>query len=462
MITSMRKLTFGSAGGMDVLHGSLADKIILFTIPLALSSILQQLFNSADLAVVGRFDSSSAMAAVGSNAALINLLVSLFTGLATGVNVVVASCIGRDEKERISGAVHTSITLSIVSGFVLLGIGQVIAPAVLRLVGTPADVMRLAEVYLRIYFLGMPFFMIYNFGSAILRAKGDSARPFYALVASGLLNIILNLLLVIVFHLGVAGVAIATDISNGLSAGVVLYILLREEEPFRFRWSGMRIEKSHLRNIIDIGAPAGLQGMVFSLSNVVIQSGINSFGAACIAGNAAAQNFEYMAYFVVNGFAQTAVTFTSQNYAAGNVDRCRRIYRDTQLLTMAGTAAVSLIFLIFHYPLIRIFATEEDVISYAMVRMFFVMALEIMTSTYEISGGCLRGMAHSLAPALETMLGCCVFRMFWVSFVFSRHHTIVTLMSVYPITWVITACMVIPTYFIIRRREFARLERKPD
>jgi len=443
---------------MDMLHGSLTDKLVLFAIPLALSSILQQLFNSADLAVVGRFDSSAAMAAVGSNAALINLVISLFTGLAVGANVVVSALIGRQMEEQISGAVHTIVTLALLSGFLLLGIGEAIAPAILRMVGTPDDVLYLAERYLRIYFLGMPFFMIYNFGSAILRAKGDSARPLYALIASGILNVVLNLVLVIVFHLGVAGVAIATVISNGVSAGMVLLFLMHEEEKFRFRFGRMRIERTYLKDIISIGAPAGIQGMVFALSNVVIQSGINSFGAACIAGNTAAQNFEYMAYFVVNAFAQTAVTFTSQNFAAGDVSRCRKIYLRTELLALVCTAAVSAVFLIFRYPLIGIFTKDPEVIRYAMVRMYWIMDIELLTSSYEVSGGCLRGMAHSLLPAAETVLGCCVFRLFWVSTVFRVHHSITVLMSVYIITWGITAAMVIPTYFIIRKKEFAKLE----
>lgn len=352
---------------MDMLHGSLTDKLILFTIPLALSSILQQLFNSADLAVVGRFDSSAAMAAVGSNAALINLIISLFTGLSVGANVVVASLIGSNRKEQIPGAVHTIITLAIISGFVLMGIGEGIAPAILHMVGTPDDVLHLAEDYLRIYFLGMPFFLLYNFGSAILRAKGDSARPLYSLIVSGILNVILNLILVISFHLGVAGVAIATVISNGVSAGMVLIFLMREEETYRFTWSRVHIEGRVLWDIVRIGAPAGIQGMVFSLSNVVIQSGINSFGAACIAGNTAGQNFEYMAYFVVNAYAQTAVTFTSQNFAAGNADRCRMIYRQTELLALVCAAAVSAVFLIFRYPLIGIFTADPEVTRYAMI-----------------------------------------------------------------------------------------------
>lgn len=454
---SQRRSIYMKSRDIDMLHGSLTDKLIAFTVPLALSSILQQLFNSADLAVVGRFDSSAAMAAVGSNAALINLIVSLFTGLAVGANVVVAALIGRGRLEKISAAVHTIITVAVISGFLLTGVGELIAPAVLRMVGTPDDVLPLAEVYLRIYFSGMVFFLVYNFGAAILRAKGDSKRPLYALIASGVLNVVLNLIFVIVFGLGVAGVAIATVLSNGLSAGMVLVFLMREEETYRYHPGRVTLDKRCLRDIIAVGAPAGIQGMVFSLSNVVIQAGINSFGSACIAGNTAAQNYEYMAYFVVNAFAQTAVTFTSQNFAAGNARRCRQIYLRTELLALVCTAVVSGIFLIFRYPLIHIFTDDPDVVSYAMVRMYWIMSIELLTSSYEISGGCLRGMQHSMLPALETVLGCCVFRLFWVSTVFRHHHDIVILMSVYIITWGITAAMVLPSYFIIRRKEFAKL-----
>jgi len=442
---------------IDMLHGPLTGKIIRFAIPLALSSVLQQLFNSADLAVVGRFDSSAAMAAVGSNAALISLIINLFVGLSIGANVRIASLIGNGKKDRIPDAVHTTITLALISGFLLLAVGVVIAPAVLKLLSTPEDVLPLAELYLRIYFLGMPVFMLYNFGSAILRANGDSQRPLYALIASGIMNVFLNLLLVIVFHLGVAGVAIATVISNVFSAGLVLIFLIREEEPLRLHLRQLRMNRTDLKMIISIGAPAGLQGVVFSLSNVVIQSGINSFGSACVAGNTAAQNFEYMAYFVVNAFAQTAVTFTSQNFAAGDADRCRRLYRTTELLALVCTASVSILFILFRYPLIHIFTMDPEVIHYAMIRMYYIMLFELMTSSYEISGGCLRGMGHSLIPALETMLGCCAFRIFWVSVVFRRFHTIEVLMSEYVITWVITAAMVIPTYLILRKREFAKL-----
>ncbi len=444
---------------MDMLNGSLISKMILFAIPLALSSILQQLFNAADLAVVGRFDSSEAMAAVGSNSALIMLLVSLFTGLSVGANVLIASLIGKGKTNKINDAVHTVIAMALVSGVFLLIFGQFAAPALLRMMNTPEDVLVLAELYLRIYFLGMPFFMVYNFGAAILRSKGDSTRPLISLVAAGILNVILNLILVAGLHLGVTGVAIATDLSNGLNAGMILWFLMHEEENFRFRFRKLSLRKEYAVQVISVGAPAGLQGVVFSLSNVVIQSAINSFGAACIAGNTAAQNLEFMCYFMINAFAQTAVTFTSQNFAAGKSDRCKKIYLGCTGIGLGITFCLSIIFWIFRYPLMSIFTSDAAVVEYAMVRLQMVMLLEMLTGTYEISAGCTRGMGHSLQPAVLIIFGSCFVRLIWVATVFQAYRDIHVLMLVYPVTWIITGTLVTTSYFIIRRKEFLKIKR---
>ena len=293
-------------------HGSLWNKLLLFALPLAASSILQQLFNSVDTAVVGRFASSRALAAVGSNSSLIALMINLFIGISLGSNVIISRYIGQK---------------ALCSGIFVLVLGQFIARPVLTLMGTPKDVIDLAVLYLRIYFLGMPFIMLYDFSSSILRSIGDSRRPLYALIAAGIINTGLNLILVIVFHLGVSGVAIATVVSNIVSSGILFYILLHEQEPIRVRLCGLSIDWGELKKILIIGVPAGLQGMVFSLANVCIQSMINSFGSNAIAGSAAALNFEFFAYFMVNAFAQTTVTFTSQNYGAGDFKRCKKVYR---------------------------------------------------------------------------------------------------------------------------------------
>ncbi len=435
---------------IDMLHGPLAGKLIIFALPLALSSVLQQLFNSADLAVVGRFDSPEAMAAVGSNAALVNLIVSLFIGLSIGANVTLGSLIGQGKKERINEALHTTILTAVICGFVILGIGELLAPVLLRTMNTPEEVMKLAELYLRIFFLAMPFIQIYDFGSAVLRSKGDSMRPLYALIASGLINIVLNLIFVIGFHMGVAGVATATVISNAFSAGMVLYFLTHETEEFRLSFRRLRIKREYLLRIIKIGAPAGLQGMVFSLSNVVIQSAINGFGSAAIAGNTAAQNFEFMAYFIINAFAQTATTFTSQNYAAGDRKRCLRVYQLCTLIGMGTTLCLSLIFFTGRFTFIRIFTTDPEVIRLSMYRMQYVCLLECLTGTYEISGGCMRGMGRSLVPASITVLGSCVFRLIWVSTVFQTHHSLEFLMMVYPVSWIITGTAVTAAFFLLR------------
>ena len=310
-----------------MLSGSLWDKIIRFALPFMATSVLQQLFNATDTAVVGRFASSQAMAAVGSNASVIALIVGLFTGMAMGTNVVVARLIGQGRDGRIHDAVVTSMTTAIISGGVLIVVGNLVAQPLLALMGTPENIIDQAVLYLRIYMLGTPFLMVYNFGSAVLRSKGDSKRPLYCLLASGVFNVALNMVFVIIFHWGVVGVAVATDIASGISATLILIMLAREEERFRVSLRHLYLRREPLGEILRIGIPAGLQGMVFSFSNIILQSAINSFGSDAVAGSAAAQNCEFIAYFVLNSFTQAAVTFTSQNYGAGNLQRCREVYR---------------------------------------------------------------------------------------------------------------------------------------
>ena len=322
------------------------------------------------------------------------------------------------------------------------------------------DVLKLATLYLRIFFFAMPFIEIYDFGSAVLRSKGDSARPLYALITAGVINVILNLVFVIVFKMGAAGVATATVISNFFSACMILYFLTHEEEMLRLDFRKLRIRWEYLLGIIKIGLPAGLQSMVFSLSNVVIQAAINSFGSDGIAGSTAEQNFEFMAYFVINAFAQTATTFTSQNFAAQDKERCKKIYRLCTFIGLASCLGLSLIFLIGRHLFIQIFSTDENVIHYAMIRMWSVCLLELLTGVYEISGGCLRGMGHSMTPAVITVLGTCVFRLVWVNTIYAAHRSYLMLMIVYPVSWVITGTAVTVAYFIIRRKEFAQIGKR--
>lgn len=439
---------------VDMLNGSLAGKIFLFALPLALTQILQQLFNSADLAVVGRFASAEAMAAVGSNASVINLIVSLFTGLSVGANVLIATLIGKGEQNKINEAVHTIITVSLLCGIVLIFFGIWSAPGLLKMMDAPKNVMDLALIYLRIYFLGMPFLMVYDFGSAILRSKGDSARPLYCLIVSGIVNIILNLFFVIVCKIGVVGVSIATVIANAICAVMVIRFLAKEKGAFHFSFHNISIHTEYLKSIIKIGLPAGVQGMVFSISNVVIQSGINSFGADAIAGASAAQNFEFMAYYVVNAFAQAAVTFTSQNFGARKFDRCKKVYKISFWFSALITLLFSTIFWMGKDFFLSFFSTDPKVIQYAVTRMMWVSNLVLLSGTYEISGGCLRGMGKSMLPAVLTLIGSCLFRLVYICFIFAKCHTFDVLFAVYPVTWIITGIAVTFSYYHIRKQLF--------
>ena len=447
------------ASSMDMIHGSLWNKILLFALPLAASSILQQLFNSVDTAVVGRFASSQALAAVGSNSSLISLMINLFLGVSLGSNVVIAHYIGQGSEKNINAAVHTAMLVAVLSGFFVLLLGQVIARPVLLLMGTPEDVIDLAVLYLRIYLLGMPCIMLYDFGASILRSTGDSKRPLYALIAAGIINTILNLVLVIGFGLGVSGVAIATVISNMVSSGIVLYILLHEQEPIRVELKRLSIVPKELKKILVIGIPAGLQGMMFSIANVCIQSAINSFGSNAIAGSAAALNFEFFAYFIVNAFAQTTVTFTSQNYGAGEIDRCKKVFRLNMVFSLVFCGMLSAIFVLGRGFFLRLYTTDEAVLVFAAQRLLIATTLELLTSTYEISAGAMRGLGHSLLPAIITCVGSCLLRLVWIATVCRMEHDFRILMIIYPISWVITGTAMLTAYFCIRKKCFKSLGR---
>lgn len=447
------------ASSMDMIHGSLWNKILLFALPLAASSILQQLFNSVDTAVVGRFASSQALAAVGSNSSLISLMINLFLGVSLGSNVVIAHYIGQGSEKNINAAVHTAMLVAALSGFFVLLLGQVIARPVLLLMGTPEDVIDLAVLYLRIYLLGMPCIMLYDFGASILRSTGDSKRPLYALIAAGIINTILNLVLVIGFGLGVSGVAIATVISNMVSSGIVLYILLHEQEPIRVELKRLSIVPKELKKILVIGIPAGLQGMMFSIANVCIQSAINSFGSNAIAGSAAALNFEFFAYFIVNAFAQTTVTFTSQNYGAGEVDRCKKVFRLNMVFSLVFCGMLSAIFVLGRGFFLRLYTTDEAVLVFAAQRLLIATTLELLTSTYEISAGAMRGLGHSLLPAIITCVGSCLLRLVWIATACRLVHDFSLLMIIYPISWIITGTAMLTAYFCIRKKCFKSLGR---
>lgn len=440
-----------------MLHGPLLGKIVLFALPLAASSILQQLFNAADTAVVGNFASSQAMAAVGSTGSLINLIISLFVGLSVGANVVIASLIGQQKKTQINEAVHTAIMIALVGGFALIFVGIALARPLLELMGTPDDVIDLAVVYMRIYFIGMPVIMLFNFGSAILRSRGDSKRPLIALASAGVINVLLNLFFVIVFHLHVIGVALATVISNVISAGLVCWFLAHETGEFRLEWRKLRFHKAHLLQMLKIGIPSGIQGAVFALSNTVIQSAINSFGSYAVAGASAAANFEIIGYLGINSFSQAATTFTSQNYAAREKDRCDRIFR---ICMAAGILFAMLLDFSFYFSsglVLRLFSQDPEVLAYAQIRFRHVLVFHWLVGTYEISGAAMRGMGYSMTPALISILGTCVFRLLFVLGIFPLVGTFEFLLDVYPISWVLTGIITLTAYFLVRKKAYSKI-----
>lgn len=441
---------------MDMLRGPLWNKILLFAIPVAISSVLQQLFNSVDMAVVGRFASSQALAAVGSNGAVIGLLVNLFVGLSVGANVIIARYIGSSEPEKVNDAVHTAMAVSVVSGVVLLLIGVTAARHILVLMDAPHDVIDLATLYLRIFFLGMPFAMVYNFGAAVLRCIGDTRRPLYCLIFAGVVNVCLNVVMVVVFQMSVAGVAIATVVSQIISACMITVLLVRERSVVRLDLRRLRVNARELLMMIKIGMPAGLQGIVFSLSNVCIQSELNTYGSSVIAGSAAALNFEIFSFFTVMAFCQAAVTFTSQNFGARKFDRCKRVYFLSMAFCVAVAAVMAAASVLFRGFFIGLYTTDGDVAMYASKRILCVMSFHFLTATYEVTAAAMRGIGWSMTPAVITVFGTCVLRLFWVFSVAKMFRGYEILLAVYPLSWLLTGSIMIGAYYLIRKRTFAR------
>ena len=461
---------------MNMLEGPMLLNILLIALPLAATSILQMLFNAADVAVVGRFAGSLALAAVGANTTNINLFVNFITGIAVGANVLISSYIGRDEKKEVASAVNSIMSLALVSGIFMIGIGFLASRPLLLLTSCPENVFDQALLYLRLYMVGMPFIILFNFGSAILRSIGDTRRPLMALIFSGIFNVILNIILVVVCHMDVAGVAIATVVSNIISAGIVVGILLQEDSIIR--WNilspppcnpsiadeeetasdladiqeknvtpshkpALSIKPHHLKEILYVGGPSGLQGSLFSISNLVLQTGINSLGASAIAGSSTALNYEYVTYYIILSFASTAVTYASQNHAAGKKDRCRRVYILCVLTGMLITACFSGIFILNESSLLRLFTTDAAVLAFASIRMHHVVLLEAFTGPFEISAGTLRGIGKSISPSVVSILGACVFRIFWMQTVFRTYHTFATIMNVYIVSWLLMGSILV-------------------
>ena len=447
---------------IDMCNGSLADKILLFALPLMASSLLQLLFNAADVVVVGRFAGKEALAAVGSNTALINLLVNLFIGLSVGANVVIARDLGAGRTEEAHQGVCTSIALALVSGLGLTVFGTVMVRQLLEWMSSPADVIDLAAVYLRIYFFGMPANMLYNFGAAVLRARGDTRRPLYFLTTAGVVNVILNLFFVIVCRLDVAGVGLATIVSQYISAALVLRCLMREEGPLHLDLKELRLEKRVIFRILRVGLPAGFQSVVFALSNVVIQSSINSFdNAALVAGASTSSNIEGFVYAAMNAIYQTGMTFTGQNYGAGKCDRVDRL----TLLCVGFVSVVGLVLgnLVWFLgePLAGIYAPgEPEVIAFAVMRLGLVIRPYFLCGIMDVMAGVLRGLGYSVLPMVVSLLGACGLRLLWVATVFQSVRTPTALYASYPVSWLVTALFHIIFFLAVRRHAYRRAARR--
>lgn len=447
---------------IDMCSGPLAGKILLFALPLMASSLLQLLFNAADIVVVGKFVGKEALAAVGSNTSLINLLISLFMGLSVGANVTLARDIGGGQMDSVRRGVHTSILLALVSGAVLAVVGVAMAPQLLKWMKSPDDVIGLGSVYLRIYFLGMPATMAYNFGSAVLRAQGDTRRPLYYLMTAGVANVAMNLLFVIGLKMGVAGVGAATAISQYISAALVLRCLITEPGPMHLDLTQLKIDPVVVRRIMQVGLPAGFQGVVFALSNVVIQSTVNSFGSTVMSGSAAAQNIESFVYAAMNAFYQAAITFSGQNYGAG---KCRRVDLVTvycQIFAVLTGVVLGNLAYCFGFSLIAIYVQsgpeQTAIIEAGMIRMACISRLYALCGVMDTMVGSLRGIGYSVVPMIVSLLGSCALRLMWVYTIFPMNPTPGNLFLSYPITWIVTGTVHIIFFLAVRKKAYARVQ----
>lgn len=441
---------------IDMIHGPLLGKLLVFAVPLILSSILQLLFNAADVIVVGRFSGSDALAAVGSTGSLINLLTNLFLGLSIGSNVLFARYIGAGNNEKASSALHTSILLSLISGVLLSAVGIIFAKPILVLMGSPENVIDLSALYLKIYFLGMPAMLLYNFGSAILRAVGDTRRPLIFLTVAGIINVFLNLFFVIVFHMSVAGVALATIISETISAVLLVRCLMKMDGPCRLYISRLAINPDELALILRVGIPAGMQGVIFSISNVMIQSSINSFGSVAMAGNAAAGNIEGFVYVSMNAFHQTCVSFTSQNYGANRTERIPKILLQCEFCVIMTGLILGNAAYLFGTQLISIYNTQPEVIAYGLVRMRYICVPYCLCGIMDVLVGSIRGMGYSVIPMIFSLLGACLFRIVWILTIFRDHHSLPVLYASYPISWILTLTAHFVCFLIIYRKICSR------
>lgn len=430
---------------LDMLNGPIWNKLPQFALPVAATAILGQLFNAADVAVVGNFTGAGktvAVAAVGANSSVISLIISLFIGIALGSNVVIAHAIGRRDSDAVQRAVHTSVVVAVIGGIIVGLLGQLIAAPLLGLLNVPDEVFPLAVLYLRIYLVGLPVILLYNFEAAIFRSVGETRVPLIALTLSGILNVVLNLFFVAVLNMSVSGVAIATVISNVVSSVILFVKLRRTELDIRLDPKKLRIDLPILRRILAIGLPAGVQSSLFSVSNIVIQSAINSLGTVVMAASSAAFNIEILTFDILDAFSQACTTFVGQNYGAGKIDRCKKTLRLCMLEGLAALVAAIAILLFFGKPLLSIFNNDPEVVETGYIRLMYVMFSHIFNLLYNVMSGYLRGFSISLAPAILTMLGVCGVRIAWIHYVFPLSPTFKTIMIAYPVSLGITALMI--------------------
>ena len=437
---------------MDMCSGPLFGKILMFSFPIMAMNVLQLLFNTADMVVVGHFSGSEALAAVGSTGSIINLIVNLFMGLSVGTSVVVARCFGAGQMDDVSRAVHTSIAVSIVGGLAVMAAGLALCKPLLVVMGTPSDIMDLAVLYMRIYFLSAPASMIFNFGAAILRAVGDSRRPMDYLVITGVLHVGFNLFFVIVLHMNVAGVAWATVISQYLAVLLIGNCLLRYEGAIRFVPRQLGIDREKMKDIIRIGLPAGLQGLLFSVSNVMIQSGINSFGSTMVAASSAANNIENYIGTTMNAYYNSAITFTAQNVGAKKYERIDAIAKVCTVLIFATWILLGGALMLFGRNLLSIFTTDPEVIKLGMLRLHIILVAYFTCGTMNVFPGLSRGMGYSILPMLCTLVGACLMRIVWLVTIFAWHPTEVVLFACYPVTWALAGMGQVAIFFYARYR----------
>lgn len=438
---------------LDMLNGSIWNKLPVFALPIAATGILEQLFNASDIAIVGNFaqtDKTAAVAAVGANSPIIGLILNLFIGIALGANVVIANAIGRDDRQTVQKAVHTSMVVSVIGGVLVAIIGELIAEPLLTVLNVPDDVLELALLYLRIYFLGMPVILLYNFEAAIFRSIGETKMPLIALTLSGILNVLLNLFFVIVLKMSVNGVATATVLANIVSAGILYIKLVKSDKYIKVEFKKLRIDGKVFAKIMQIGLPAGIQSAVFAVANIVIQGAINSLGTVVIAASSAAFNIEIIAYNVMNSFSQACTTFVGQNFGANKIDRCKKTLFLCLIEDAIASGTAILIVLITGKFLLSIFNNNPEVIEIGYTRLVIIFIAYIFSMLYEVMSGYLRGFGFSLVPAILTTVGVCVLRIIWINTVFPANRTFVTIMTAYPVSLATTAVLIFIALIIYR------------